>query len=451
MEVPTKEKSQQKYRNEIALLEIARNIDLFAHWSIDYTNSVKILRQLSRCILRQDFDHFSLLSRRLCETYTQNKITPPTSNSEDCDVEYVAARLARLQSKLAEGDDGLLSHIKEVSSMLNSQDTLVTSLPDSTAGGQRLALRSPRQKAHTIQHIQEAISTLTAGRKDKLLDELLHDSTADRSDIGMLHVLRAIVLSTKNEEVEELRSSLSRSFTFLCQRPWQNSDFQESMLSMQSLSAILQRQPRVISQWHIDNLLATITVVSPQLQAKKTERFSTMLFTGLCRLYLIILRTHRAKIGGRYHLVVPALQSLLRCLFIPYGRSATDAEPTSAFTEQHAAEYSRILTALCDPTVSSVTRSKKRSYSELNDETKKARSIAGQHLPYLIMEYCCCHLKGRLTPEMRMSLIPGLWAVLEVMSKDAMKTMNAAMDSSSRSVFKALYDDFRRTGKWNGG
>ena len=53
MEVPTKEKSQQKYRNEIALLEIARNIDLFAHWSIDYTNSVKILRQLSRCILRQ--------------------------------------------------------------------------------------------------------------------------------------------------------------------------------------------------------------------------------------------------------------------------------------------------------------------------------------------------------------------------------------------------------------
>ena len=175
-----------------------------------------------------------------------------------------------------------------------------------------------------------------------------------------------------------------------------------------------------------------------------------MLYTGLCRLYLIILRTHRAKIGGRYHLVVPALQSLLRCLFIPYGRSATDADPTSAFTEQHAAEYSRILTALCDPTVSSVTRSKKRSYSELNDETKKARSIAGQHLPYLIMEYCCCQLKGRLTPEMRMSLIPGLWAVLEVMSKDAMKTMNAAMDSSSRSVFKALYDDFRRTGKWNG-
>ena len=128
----------------------------------------------------------------------QNKITPPTSNSEDCDVEYVAARLARLHLKLAEGDDGLLSHIKEVSSMLNSQDTLVTSLADSTAEGQRLALRSPRQKAHTIQHIQEAISTLTTGRKDKLLDELLHDSTADRSDIGMLHVLRAIVLSTKS-------------------------------------------------------------------------------------------------------------------------------------------------------------------------------------------------------------------------------------------------------------
>ena len=176
-----------------------------------------------------------------------------------------------------------------------------------------------------------------------------------------------------------------------------------------------------------------------------------MLYTGLCRLCLAILKVHRAKIGGRYHLVVPALQDLLRCLFRPYSRSVTEPETTCAFTEQQAADYCRILTTLCDPTVSSVTRSKKRSYTELNDETKKARSMAGQHLPYLIMEYCRCQLEERLTPDMKRALNAGLWAVLEVTSKDGMRTMNAAMDSSSRSVFKALYDDFSRLGKWDGG
>ncbi len=106
---------------------------------------------------------------------------------------------------------------------------------------------------------------------------------------------------------------------------------------------------------------------------------------------------------------------------------------------------------ICDPTVSSVRRSRNRSRLELNDETKKARSIAGQHLPYLMMEFCGCQLTGRLLPGMRAALNAGLYAVLGVVPAEMMRTMNAAMDSSSRSVFKALYNDYRRTGKWDGG
>lgn len=112
----------------------------------------------------------------------------------------------------------------------------------------------------------------------------------------------------------------------------------------------------------------------------------------------------------------------------------------------HAAAYARLLTTLCSPTVSAVAKSRNNTRQDLNDETKKARSIAGQHLPYVIMDYCTCQLKGRLLPEVRTALGPGLYAVLDVMQPELMRTMNAAMDSTSRSVFKALYEQYRRLG-----
>ena len=175
-----------------------------------------------------------------------------------------------------------------------------------------------------------------------------------------------------------------------------------------------------------------------------------MIFTGLCRIFGTILTILRTKIGGRYHLVIRVLQSLLHCLFIPFTTIDSSYEAPTSFTETHATAYARALTTLCDPTVSSVTRSKYRSRPELNDETKKAKDIAGQHIPYLIMEYCDCQLKGRLSPEMKTALNPGLYAVLAVMSQEVMRTMNDAMDESARAVWKALYEDYRRFGR-NGG
>lgn len=193
---------------------------------------------------------------------------------------------------------------------------------------------------------------------------------------------------------------------------------------------------------------------------KVVDESAGNIFVGLCRLFASLLAVHRTKLGGRFHLVVMALQGLLRCLFEPYaknvGSGAALALPpwlqssSRLLNDNHAAAYSRLLTAICDPTVSAVTRTKNRSRQELNDETKKARSIAGQHLQYLIMEFCQCQLRGRLTPEVRAALNPGLYAVFDAMNQEIMRTINSALDSSGRSIFKVLYDDYRRFGRWQG-
>lgn len=250
-----------------------------------------------------------------------------------------------------------------------------------------------------------------------------------------------------------------------------------------SLSFFFNKKPRMISQWHIDNTLAAIAILSSRLEQtiRAAESMSSrpgLIFTGLCRIFSSMLISHRLKLGGRYHLIVPALQGLLRCLFSPYpSLSLKIPTPTSApspslskrsmISLTHASLYSRLLTNLCSPTVSAVTpRPRSFSSSSLNDETKKARSIAGQHLQYLVMEYCTCQLWGHLTTiagddddgnnkngrmMMREKLMPGIFAVMDVMSAEVKRTVNARLDASGRSIFKRLYEEWRKEGRWKGG
>ena len=172
---------------------------------------------------------------------------------------------------------------------------------------------------------------------------------------------------------------------------------------------------------------------------------------GLCRIFNTILMTHRTQLGGRNHLMVPALQGLLRCLFTSYSpadSTSLASDQSSVVGEPHAAAYARLLTTISDPTVSAVSRGRSRRHGLLlNDATKKARSIAGQHLQYLLMDYCKSQLHGTLRPAVKAALAPGLAAVLHVIPPDVLRTINAAMDPSARSIFKALYDELRRTGR----
>ena len=266
-------------------------------------------------------------------------------------------------------------------------------------------------------------------------------------------------------------SLLIRIYSTLCRRLVQVKEIQTINLTLRCMSFLLENEvgrmhddskhhanshekPLIISQWHIDSTLAAISKTSSYIASVEKERHAGLIFSSLCKLFNCLLVVHRMKLGGRYHLIISALQSLLQCLFVSYRKIETSVKTTTSqplsLGKVHAAAYGRLLTTICDPTVSAVARPRKRSRHDLNDETKKARNTAGQHLQYLIMDYCNNQLKGRLKPEMKAALTPGLHAIFDVMSQDVMRTINAAMDSSSQSIFKALYEDYRRSGRWRG-
>lgn len=321
-------------------------------------------------------------------------------------------------------------------------------------------LRTPLARQSVLGNFKVSVENLNATGKADLLANLIGGN--DRSIItnSRLLLFQGVVASIEDSSQKDrtVVNAISHSMAVLCDQLDRSGDFHNYLLTAQCLGLVLQKQSWAVSQWHIDTLLCAITNLTLPPAPKYNRQHAGSIYTTLCRLCGTVLATHRTKIGGRYHLVVLALQGLLRCLFIPHGRNGVSAavlvlppwlygrEPI--LEESHAASFVRLLTTICNPTVSSVTRSRTRSRRELNDDTKKARSIAGQHLPYVIMVYCQCQLKGRLLPTVKAALTPGLYAVFDVMSPDTMRTLNAAMDSSSRAIFKALYDDYRRFGRW---
>ena len=70
-------------------------------------------------------------------------------------------------------------------------------------------------------------------------------------------------------------------------------------------------------------------------------------------------------------------------------------------------------------------------------------------MQYLVMEFCRCSLEGQIAPAAKERLMPGMYAVMDGIDRGLLRALNAGMDSSGRALFKTLYDDWTRHGKWN--
>ena len=230
-----------------------------------------------------------------------------------------------------------------------------------------------------------------------------------------------------------------------------------------SLENVIITNSWAITQGDIDKVLSTITYLTSKNDVDYDDMTPDKIFLGLCSLIRALLTSHRVKIGGRYHLIVGAMSGLLRCLFDNHasdGTTGTIRQPNWLFSPRaspdgaklgapHAETYSRLLEAICNPSVLAVKQSG-GSGPKLTNETKKARAIAGQYLQYIVVNFCRNQLAGRLIPSMRAALNPGLYAVFDAMSRDVMRTASDSLDPSGKVIFKALYDEYQKFGKWRG-
>ncbi|KAJ5291698.1 hypothetical protein N7478_000949 [Penicillium angulare] len=284
--------------------------------------------------------------------------------------------------------------------------------------------------------------------------------TGHKAEYRILVVYLAIIsLPAVEDKDSEIAGELSLLCTALAGAIVHSTSIEQFCFAVECITLLLRVHTRILVQCNIDTILAAIATSASKSGPHISPEYAPTIYTRLCRLMGVVLGLQRLKIGGRFHLVVNAMQRLLSCLFARSRKRSRSAHVQTSLSQpfwlapleaSHTSSYTRLLTTLSDPTVSAVFKPQPgASRDALIDETKKAKRIAGQYLQYVVMEYAQYSLRGSLLPDVKSALLPGLYAALDVMSKESLRAMNAALDVSSRAVFKSLYDDYVKFGKWN--
>ena len=196
-----------------------------------------------------------------------------------------------------------------------------------------------------------------------------------------------------------------------------------------------------MSQWNIEVTLSSVCTV----MAEDTAGISNSThrrFSLLSRLVEVIIRRHRLRLEGHFHLLISVLQTLLSELLC---RKSQDS--TNGSRHGDAKLYTRLLTLVCEPTVASLTRSQP---SSLDSATDAAKRLAGQHMYLVLMLYIKLQLEQSVPHDVREALEPGIYSILDITPTEIRRIMNDAMDGSGRAIFKELYKQYLKFGKWTG-
>src|ERR1700712_4069548 len=212
----------------------------------------------------------------------------------------------------------------------------------------------------------------------------------------------------------------------------------------------------MISQFGIEKLVSTFTSIASTGSKGLPRSYSSSIYLRLCHTANTLIDRHRKQLGGRFHILVPLLQSLLTCLFVPHTRAKLSASKTPAawlfsqpgvLTGEHGTAYTRILTTLTQPTVTSAAGARTTFLSnktpDLVDQTRMARQYAAQFVPYVLLQFCSMQLVGRLDNEVNQALKPGLWACIDAVPREALRGMSSGMGRDDREIWSALWADWR--------
>ncbi|KAK4239993.1 nucleolar pre-ribosomal-associated protein 2 [Achaetomium macrosporum] len=245
---------------------------------------------------------------------------------------------------------------------------------------------------------------------------------------------------------------LAQAHSTLCHHLVQTAHPAVFLLTSKAIRLLLDQNPACITQWNIELTLSSVSTISARGSTQALISEAPSIYPALCRLVEIVIKRHRKRLDGHFHILIVALQSLLRLLVSrshnPTG-SSTSNEVTrhSSLWEKQAKLFARLLTLICEPTVASVSRSQT---SGLDSEKDKAKRYAGQYMYLVLMQYVKLQLEYVVPHEVREALETGVYSITDITTQDGMKIMNDGMDPSGRVIFKEMYKQYQRFGKWTG-
>jgi len=226
---------------------------------------------------------------------------------------------------------------------------------------------------------------------------------------------------------------------------------------------LLDKHANAMSQYNIEATLTSVVEVCSTTQGPKIQgsKAAGEIFAALFKLVALIIKRHRLRISGHFHILLTALRALLTVLLADPNNPSSSSTRRSAheafhppwlharLQPRHGERFARLLTLVCEPSAASVARSRSRS-SELDSATDAAKRVAGQYMYLLLEVYVKLQLEVEVSRDMRKALEVGIFSVLDITSEGCRKVLNESLDAGGRAVFRALFGEYRKFGKWKG-
>lgn len=307
-----------------------------------------------------------------------------------------------------------------------------------------------------IQAAMEKLRSMSVDGLVQVMEEITSDGAIRENCDHKLLVaaLVAAALPPIEDKGSRAAEELSSLFTVVSQLLNHCKAVEQFAVATECLEILFRQHPRCVDQFDIDGLLTAISLCLSRYGPHISPKYASTVYVRLCRLVGVVVGPVRQRVGGRHHLILVILTRLLNCLLDRSKRQGRAQEKdknqpywVAPLQASDAAHFTRLLTSLSDPTLSSVARPS--AHEGLTDQTKKAKRITGQYLQYFVMDYARMCLQGTFSPQIKAAIMPGLYSILDGLSRDAMRSLNADLEVSSRAVFKGLYDDYVKFGKWN--
>ncbi|RVD80674.1 uncharacterized protein DFL_008568 [Arthrobotrys flagrans] len=267
------------------------------------------------------------------------------------------------------------------------------------------------------------------------------------------------IATAKKPSDTQLNAQISFIFSQLALASPACDNFDSLCVLLNTTSILIKDKGLSISQLNVEETLASIaaTISSRGPRFNYTITSTDPVFIPICSIMGSILSGQRFRIKNRHGLITATLEALMNLLFLPRvtSRKKSDTEIHPSWlanakswtvTKEAAVAYCRLLTMLCDPSTSSVRMNRKSD--NLSSATVAARKAVEPHVPGLLKRYINLNLTHHLTSDVRAALTPGLYAMFDVMQESTLRSLNMSLDNPGRVVFKALYEDWNKFGKW---
>lgn len=222
-------------------------------------------------------------------------------------------------------------------------------------------------------------------------------------------------------------------------------------LLAQTMHMLLDKKAGAMKQWNTEATLGTVSMICDGgSKVSEDVRAAPETYEWLCRLVEVVIKRHRVRLEGRFHLVVTVLQALLQLLIVPLPVSASSS--SAADREKQAKLFARLLTLICEPSVASVTRGggANSHQPQLDSATDAAKRAAGVHMYLVLSAYVKLQLEHAVPRAVREALQPGIYAVLDITTLGGKRILNEAVDGSGRAIFREMYRRYEKFGKWSG-